>query len=55
MSALLEFFDTSAFDIAIWAAAITIAILEFPKLKDLLMQFLMKLYEFFIQHNAENL
>jgi len=39
-------------DVAIWLIVLTIVIMEFHHLRDLLVFLLMKLYDFFIQHNA---
>ena len=38
-----------------WSAALVIVLLEFHFIKDFLVFVFMKLYDFFIQHNAEKL
>jgi len=55
VSSLLKIFGRPDLEVAVWLATAIIVILELPRLKNLLMYLLMKLYEFFIQHNAEGL
>jgi hypothetical protein len=40
---------------AIWVLVLIIVLFEFHYIKDLLVYIFMKLYDFFIQHNAEGL
>jgi hypothetical protein len=47
--------DAHTLDIAIWVIVGLIVLSEFHHIKDLLVFVLMKLYEFFIQRNAEKL
>lgn len=42
-------------DVGIWLIALLIVLLEFHYVKDFLVFVFMKLYEFFIQRNAEGL
>ena len=49
---LLHFLNSGA---AIWLAVLIIVLLEFHYVKDVLVFVFMKLYEFFIQRNAEKL
>ena len=42
-------------DIIAWAAAGIIALIELPRLKELLTYLLLKLYKIFIQHDIEGI
>jgi hypothetical protein len=50
-----SFFDRLNPDVAVWLIVLGIVLLEFHYVKDFLVFLFMKLYEFFIQHNAEDL
>lgn len=49
------YFTKPDMDIAVWMVVLVIVLLEFHHIKDFLVFLCMKLYEFFIQHNAEGL
>jgi len=50
-----SYFDKLNPETAAWLAVLVIVLLEFHYIKDFLVFVFMKLYEFFIQHNAEGL
>ncbi|HET9824234.1 MAG TPA: hypothetical protein VFP87_02805 [Chitinophagaceae bacterium] len=49
------YLDKSNYETIVWLIAVLIVLLEFHYIKDFLVFIFMKLYEFFIQKNAEGL
>ena len=49
------YLDKSNYEVAVWLVALLIVVVEFHYIKDFLVFIFMKLYEFFIQRNAEGL
>ena len=55
MNPVSPYFSNLNPDVAVWVIVLGIVLLEFHYVKDFLVFVFMKLYEFFIQHNAEGL
>ena len=55
MNPVSPFFSKLIPDAAVWVIVVGIVLLEFHYVKDFLVFVFMKLYEFFIQRNAEGL
>jgi hypothetical protein len=49
------YFDKTNYEVIVWVLALIIVLMEFHYVKDFLVFIFMKLYEFFIQRNAEGL